>query len=114
MRIDGWDIFGLLYGLVLIGSGFHGFANRKRINNLGHLIISIGQIRLGVFALVATTLFIMRCKAKMLYELFPQMVVYPLLTQKVIFTKEELLEMVEKVNVWRGWYRKPVRRNLCD
>ena len=60
MKIDGWDIFGLLCGLALIALGAHGVANRKRINNLGHLIISIGQIGLGVFALVVTILFIIR------------------------------------------------------
>ena len=60
MTIDGWDMFGLLCGLALIGWGVHGVANRKRINNLGNLIISIGQIGSGVFVLVVTVLFIIR------------------------------------------------------
>ena len=60
MTIDGWDMLGLLCGLALIGGGVHGVAKRKRINNLGHLIISIGQIGLGVFVLVVTILFIIR------------------------------------------------------
>jgi hypothetical protein len=53
-----WYVFGVLIGLALIGSGIHGVVNRKRINNLTHLIISVGQIVLGVFGLVATILFI--------------------------------------------------------
>ncbi len=60
MTIDGWDMLGLLCGLALTGWGVHGVANRKRINNLGHLIISIGQVGLGVFVLVVTILFIIR------------------------------------------------------
>jgi hypothetical protein len=53
-----WYVFGVLIGLALIGSGIRGVVNRKAINNLTHLIISVGQIVLGVFGLVATILFI--------------------------------------------------------
>ena len=53
-----WYLFGVLIGLALIGSGVHGVVNRKAINNLTHLIISVGQIVLGVFGLVATILFV--------------------------------------------------------
>ena len=60
MRIDRWDVLGMLCGLVLIGFGIRGVVNRKRINKLAPLIISIGQIGLGVFVLIGTILFIIK------------------------------------------------------
>ncbi len=55
-----WYVFGVLIGLGLIGSGIHGVVNRRAVNNLTHLIISVGQIALGGFGLVATILFIFK------------------------------------------------------
>lgn len=57
--MDRWDVFGMLCGFFLIGSGIHGVMNRKH-KNLAYLILSVGQIGLGVFALIATTLFILK------------------------------------------------------
>ena len=54
MKIDGWDLFGMLCAFALIGFGIHGVVNRKRINNLGDFIISVGQIAAGIFALIVT------------------------------------------------------------
>jgi VIT1/CCC1 family predicted Fe2+/Mn2+ transporter len=57
--MDRWDVFGVLLGLFLIGSGFHGVANRKH-RSLGYLIISVAQIVYGVFGLIAVVLFILK------------------------------------------------------
>jgi len=55
-----WYVLGVIIGLGLIRSGIRGVANRKRFNNLGHLIISIGQIAFGVFGLFAIIVFILK------------------------------------------------------
>lgn len=60
MKIDRWDFLGLLCVLFLIGSGIHGVANRRRVNNLGNLIISVGQIVLGLFGLLMIILFVIK------------------------------------------------------
>ncbi|OGP72632.1 MAG: hypothetical protein A2V86_04285 [Deltaproteobacteria bacterium RBG_16_49_23] len=58
--MDKWDLLGILCGLALIGSGIRGVMKRKSINKLAPLIISVGQIGLGVFVLIATILFIIK------------------------------------------------------
>jgi Na+/H+ antiporter NhaC len=43
----------IVFCLVSIGWGVHGIVNRKRINNLAHLILSFNQVCLSVLILVA-------------------------------------------------------------
>jgi hypothetical protein len=54
------DISGLilaLVGLIQIIWGIHGTVIRKRIRNVSHFIISIGQIMIGVLILAVVVLF---------------------------------------------------------
>lgn len=56
-------LVGVLSVLVLVGWGIHGVINRKRINNLANLIISIGQIVCGIIGLIG--IFILIHKGKL-------------------------------------------------
>jgi hypothetical protein len=54
------DISGLillLVGLTQIVWGMHGVVNKKRVSNVTHFILSIGQIMCGVLILAVVVLF---------------------------------------------------------
>ena len=51
------DLLYIIGTIVLLSSGIHGILKRKEINKQAYTILSIGQIAVGVVALISIILF---------------------------------------------------------
>jgi hypothetical protein len=54
-----WSIFGILIGTISLAAGVYGVVRKKQIGSLSNLILSVGQVVLGVFVLIISALYSM-------------------------------------------------------
>ena len=57
MKMDFVGLIIIIFGLLMLVGGIRGVVNRKRIRNVAHYILSIGEIICGVIGLAVVVLF---------------------------------------------------------